>query len=157
VSRVARVVSGQETAAWRSWLKSVGALAREMRELLGLSQDQLAKLAHVSQGAVSRFEKGNALSTPWVVAVKLRVALAARLRQLDPELLTADARRFLSETALYGLPDDPALPPHFANIALLPAPELTQVLLAYNQLPQECRAAFMSVMSAVVEALAQER
>ena len=128
-----------------------------MRELLGLSQDQLAKIAHVSQGAVSRFEKGNALSTPWVVAVKIRVALAARLRQLDAELLTADARRFMSQTALYGLPDDLAMPPRIDSIALLPTPELTKVLLAYNQLPQERRATFMSVMSAVVEALAQER
>jgi len=73
-------------------MRDYGTLAREMRELLGLSQEQLGKIANVSQGAVSRFERGDALSTPWIIAVKIRRALAARLRQLGPDVLTDDAR-----------------------------------------------------------------
>src|ERR1043166_91111 len=90
-----------EAAAWHTWLRDVGALAREMREVLGVSQEQLAKIAKVSQGAVSRFERGDGLATPWVIAIKIRVALAARLRQLDADVLTDEAQRFLAQTALY--------------------------------------------------------
>jgi transcriptional regulator with XRE-family HTH domain len=131
-----------------------GRLAREMRELLGLSQEQLGRIANVSQGAVSRFERGDALSTPWIIAVKIRVALAARLRQLDPDVLTDDARRFLEQTALFGLSEDPALPPRTDTVSLLPAPGLTGIVRAYSRLPESARAKFVAIMSAVAGALA---
>lgn len=143
-----------ETAAWRTWLRDIGNLAREMRELLGLTQGQVGKIAHVSQGAVSRFERGDALSTPWVIAVKIRVALAARLRQLDPDVLTDEARRFLEQTSLYGLPEDPALPPRTDTVALLPTPDLTKIVRAYGRLPESARAKFIAIMAAVATTLA---
>src|SRR5436190_17675090 len=133
----------------------MGALAREMREVLGLSQEQLAKIARVSQGAVSRFERGDGLATPWVIAIKIRLALAARLRQLDPDVLTDEARRFLAQTALYGLPDDPALPPRMDTVTLLPSPELTKLARAYSALPESSRSLFADIMSGVAEALAK--
>lgn len=136
-------------------MRDLGALAREMRELLGLSQEQIARIANVSQGAISRFERGDALSTPWMIAVKIRVALAARVRQLDPDVLTDDARRFLDQTALYSLPDDPALPPRTETMALLPAPELTGIVRAYSRLPESARAKFVTIMSAVAKALGE--
>jgi len=138
-------------------MRGLGALAREMRELLGLSQEQLARIARVSQGAVSRFERGDALSTPWIIAIKIRVALAARLRQLEPDVLTDDARRFLAQTALYGLPDDPSLPPRLDIIALLPAPELTKMARAYAKLPESARGKFVTIMFGVAKALADEK
>ncbi len=122
---------------------------RELRELLGLSQEQVARIAKVSQGAVSRFERGDALSTPWIVAVKIRVALAARVRQLDADVLTDGARRFVAQTALYGLPDDAALPPRLAGVEVLPAPELTAIVRAYRRVPESGRAQFVAIMSAV--------
>jgi len=156
VSRLAKKYSLEEATAWRGWFRDMGALARQMRELLGLSQDHLAVLAHVSQGAISRFEKGKGISTPWIVAVKIRVALAGRLRQLDPHLLTVDARRFLAQTDLLGLPDHPALPPHTEDIALVPAPGLATVVRIYNEMPEVRRAAFVSIMARMAAALAQE-
>jgi transcriptional regulator with XRE-family HTH domain len=134
-------------------MRDLGALVRSMRELLGLSQEQLAKIANVSQGAVSRFERGDALSTPWIIAVKIRVALAARLRQLEADVLTDDARRFLAQTALYGLPDDPALPPRTDTVELLPAPELTRIVRAYSRLPESSKRQFVAIMASVVDAL----
>jgi hypothetical protein len=86
--------------------------------------------------------------------VKIRVALAARLRQLDPDVLTDDARRFLEQTALYGLPEDPALPPHTDTVALLPAPDLAKIVRAYSRLPESARARFVAIMSAVATVLA---
>jgi len=44
---------------------------RRVREFLGLSQDQVARLAGVSQGAVSRLEAGRGLATPMVVVLKV--------------------------------------------------------------------------------------
>jgi transcriptional regulator with XRE-family HTH domain len=146
-------VARGEAAAWRAWMKELGALVRRMRELLSLSQGQLAEIAHVSQGAVSRFELGLGLSTPWTVAVKIRVALAARLRQMDPAVLTDDARHFLEQTALYNLPDDPSMPPEVATISLLPAPELESILRTYSRLSKEGQKAFVSIMAAVADTL----
>lgn len=137
-------------------MHDLGALVREMRELLGLSQEQLARIAKVSQGAVSRFERGDALSTPWIIAVKIRVALAVRLRQLDADVLSEDARRFLTQTSLYGLPDDPALPPRMESLELLPAPELTTIVRAYTRLPESARRKFVAIMSAVADTLGND-
>jgi transcriptional regulator with XRE-family HTH domain len=145
-----------EASAWRAWLADLGGMARRMRELLDLSQDQLARLAGISQGAVSRFEKGIGLSTPWVVAVKIRVALAIRIKQMDQAVLTDDARRFLEQTALYGLPADASMPPRVDDVMFLPAPELESVLRAFRRLPKEKRQAFASIATAVVEALTED-
>ena len=70
-------------------------------------------------------------------------------------MLTDEARRFLAQTALYGLPDDPALPPRMDTVALLPAPELTNVVRAYSNLPDSARAVFADIMSGVAKALAK--
>ena len=128
---------------------------RDLRELLGLSQEQVARIAKVSQGAVSRFERGDALSTPWIVAVKIRVALAARVQQLEPDVLTDGARRFLAQTALYGLPGDVALPRRIARVELLPAPELTAIVRAYRRVPEAAREQFVAIIAAVAATLAE--
>ncbi len=111
-------------------------------------------MVNVSQGAVSRFEKGKGLNTPWIIAVKIRVALAARLRQLDPQLLSDDARRFLAQTELYGLPTVLSRPPRIDDVALVPTVELETALRTFIRLPEDGRRAFAAVMTAVAEALA---
>ena len=55
---------------WSSWIKGLGKQARRVREFLGLSQEQVARVAGVSQGAVSRFEGGRGLATPLLVVMK---------------------------------------------------------------------------------------
>ncbi len=88
-------------AGWRTWLVELGRQVRRVREFLGLSQDQLARLAGVSQGAVSRFESGRGLQTPFLTILRIHLVLANGLRRLDPELLTDDARRLLRYTDLF--------------------------------------------------------
>src|SRR5262245_25196597 len=73
----------------------LGRQARRVREFLGLSQEQVARLAGVSQGAVSRLEAGRGLATPLLVVVRLNLAFRNALAQYDPELLSPEARRLL--------------------------------------------------------------
>jgi transcriptional regulator with XRE-family HTH domain len=143
----------EEEAAWRAWVRDLGVLVRRMRELLDMSQEHLGRLAKVSQGAVSRFEAGRGLSTPWIIAVRLRVALAARLRALDPTLLTDDARRFLAQTDLYGLPAEVSRPPRVDDVSIAPSSGLETALRLYHRLPEEGRALFEAVMTGVATAL----
>ena len=49
-------------AQWKEWMRAFGRQERRIREFLGLSQEQIARLAGVSQGAVSRLEAGRGLA-----------------------------------------------------------------------------------------------
>src|SRR5262245_49212375 len=62
---------------WGEWMRAFGRQERRVREFLGLSQDQLARLAGVSQGAVSRLEAGRGLATPLLVVMKINLVLRA--------------------------------------------------------------------------------
>ena len=107
-------------AGWRKWMVAFGRHLRRVRELLGLSQEELARLAGVSQGAVSRFESGRGLNTPFLLILRVNMALARRLRGIDPGVLSADARRFLSHMEFFKPPESGA-PPRPRRRALRPA------------------------------------
>ena len=87
----------QQDVDWRAWFSNLGQQTRALRELLGLSQDRLAMLAGVSQGSVSRFEKGTAQGTPAVVMLKLAVALARHCRAEDRTRLAEPLVRILDD------------------------------------------------------------
>ena len=89
--------AGQEDVDWHAWFRNLGQQARTLRELLGLSQDRLALLAGVSQGSVSRFEKGIAQGTTAVVMFKLAVALARQCRAENHERLAELLLRVLDD------------------------------------------------------------
>src|SRR5262245_10588152 len=72
---------------WAEWRRRLGRQVRRLREFIGLSQEQLAALAGVSQAAVSRLEAGRGLATPLLLLMKLYVPLAHALRGLDSSLL----------------------------------------------------------------------
>jgi transcriptional regulator with XRE-family HTH domain len=56
---------------------TAGATVREIREALGMSQDELASLAGVGQGYLSRFERGECEPSPrWLRDVKEALASA---------------------------------------------------------------------------------
>ena len=78
---------------WKRWMVGLGQNRRRLRELLGLSQEQLAKIAGVSQGAISRLEAGRGLATPLLVVVKINVALRHALRGLDSTIFSDEFRR----------------------------------------------------------------
>jgi transcriptional regulator with XRE-family HTH domain len=159
--RKERSSSGRGTPSkqtWRQWITEFGAHVRRVREFLGLSQEQVARAAGVSQGAVSRFEGGRGLSTPFVGIMKINLALAYALKELEPDLLTDDVRRFMKHLEVLKLPDDAGTPvgpvgPHFKKIQLSPNPELVQVIELYYELPESKREAFIAVMSATISAL----
>src|SRR5215510_7753914 len=84
---------GVDQEAWRRWMQAYGQQARRTRDFLRLSQEQVARLAGVSQGAVSRLEAAQGLATPFLVVFKVQQVLAQHLRRLDPALLNAELRR----------------------------------------------------------------
>ena len=151
-----RGTTGKQT--WRQWITEFGAHVRRVREFLGLSQEQVARAAGISQGAVSRFEGGRGLSTPFVGIMKINLALAHALKELEPDLLTDEVRRFMKHLDVLKLPDDAATPvgpvgPNFKKIQLSPNPELLQVIDLYYDLPESKRQAFIAVMTATISAL----
>src|SRR4029450_1339518 len=74
----------------RPWVLDLGQQIRRLRELVGLSQQELAQLARVSQGAVSRLESARGLATPLLIVVKINLALTTELRKLEGTVSNAD-------------------------------------------------------------------
>lgn len=80
---------------WRAFTRRVGTRVHQLRELLGLSQERLAQVAGVSQGAVSRVESGRCNATPLITHAKLFAALSRELGDIRPDALTAEVQEFL--------------------------------------------------------------
>src|SRR5215470_13347406 len=84
-------------SSWVEWMRALGRRARHVREFLGLTQDELGRMAGVSQGAISRLESGRGLATPLLVVVKIGGALQQALATVDQGLLSPEARRLVDE------------------------------------------------------------
>ena len=84
-----------DTRDWPARMRDLGRQIRRVREFLGLSQDQVARLAGVSQGAVSRLEAGRGLATPMLIVLKVHLVLARALSAFDPALLDDQIRETL--------------------------------------------------------------
>jgi len=82
---------------WDTWFRNLGRQMRALREFLGISQDRLATLANVSQGAVSRFETGRGRYTPAAVLLNLAVALARHCRANGHTVLSEPLVRMLND------------------------------------------------------------
>lgn len=135
---------------WRAWMRAFGKQERRIREFLGLSQEQLARLAGVSQGAVSRLEAGRGLATPLLVVLKLKLAVARALRAFDPELLSDELRRVLE------LPD--TITPPVGNLSgrstnVASDPNVETLVRLYRDLPERQRQRFVAVVEATASAL----
>ena len=144
-------------ATWRKWMVSYGRHSRRVREFLGLSQEELARLAGVSQGAVSRFESGRGLNTPFLIILRLNLAVARQLRQLDPAVLSEDAHRFLRHMDLVRQPDtgEPPAPGGvaFDDLRILGSAGEERLLHAYRAVPESRRPAFLSIVEAAAKAV----
>ena len=79
-----------DAARWHDVMKLVAWHIHDLRDLLGLSQDQLAMRAGVSQGAVSRMEGGRCSETPLLTYARVVAAFCQQLgplrEQLRPEV-----------------------------------------------------------------------
>jgi transcriptional regulator with XRE-family HTH domain len=131
---------------WTAWIKGLGRQARRVREFLGLSQEQVARLAGVSQGAVSRFEGGRGLATPLLVVMKVNSALRNAASTVGPDVISDDARRILLLGE--GLPggNDAAAP-------ITKDPELEELVRLYHDLPERQRQRLLTVVRATAAAL----
>lgn len=135
---------------WREWMQGLGRQARRVREFLGLSQEQLARLAGVSQGAVSRLEAGRGLATPLLVVVKLNAAMRKALTTYDPEVLSPEARRILVEADLH-LPEQPG--GSFKTYAMAKDEGLEDLIRLYRGLPERQREKLLAVVRATAGVL----
>jgi len=134
---------------WSSWIKGLGKQARRVREFVGLSQEQVARTAGVSQGAVSRFEGGRGLATPLLVVMKVNAALRSAVSIMDRDLLSEDARGLLLMDA--NVPDDGGVPP------IAKDPVFEELVRLYHDLPERQRQRWLAVVRATAAALGASR
>jgi len=139
-----------EPTDWRQWMRAFGHQARRVREFVGLSQEQLARQAGVSQGAVSRLEAGRGLATPMLVILKIHVALAHALRLVDAAVLNEDLRHALD---FGNLISPPIADVGFDALPITRDAGLEELVRLYRELPERQRQTFVSVMHATASAL----
>jgi len=142
---------GPPSIDWVKWMRELGSRIRRVREFVGLSQEQLARLAGVSQGAVSRLEAGRGLATPLLVLMKIHVPLVRALRRLDPAILNDELRRMLEWTRNVSPPLGDM---GYDVLPITRDPGLEDLIRRYLQLPERQRRTFLSVMSATAASLA---
>lgn len=135
---------------WRQWIQDLGAEIRRMRTHTGLSQDELARRAGVSQGAVSRLEKARGLATPLVVVMRILLAVAAELRNPDGTPRSEDARSALER---HGVLLHPLAEPGAHPLRIPGDPNVQELVSLYRNLPPRQRQSLIAVLRAVVTAL----
>jgi transcriptional regulator with XRE-family HTH domain len=129
-------------------MRDFGEQRRRMRVLAGLSQEELARMAGVSQGSVSRLESGRGLATPMQVVSRINQVLARALLAWGPLLNERLRGVFDLERTLYPPPPRGAAspPPMGADVE--------ELLRLYEALPDRQRSALVAVLTAAAEALA---
>ncbi len=132
---------------WSGWIKGLGKQARRVREFLGLSQDQVARVAGVSQGAVSRFEGGRGLATPLLVVMKVNAALRSAVATMDHDVLSDDSKRLLLLDEQVPGWNERTPPP------ITREPELDELVRLYRDLPERQRMRLLTVVRATAAAL----
>lgn len=133
-------------------IRDLGKWTRKVREFLGYSQDRLAKLADVSQGAVSRVEAGRGKATPLLTFTKINQVFAKALSEIDASMLSDEARAMLERARFMAkpVPDD-----RQASPLMLVDPVLTRLISTYQTLPERERRGFLSVLDATASSLSR--
>ncbi|MCW5892530.1 MAG: helix-turn-helix domain-containing protein [bacterium] len=144
-----RIRSREEAERWCDWMHGLGASTRRLRTLLGLTQEQLGRLAGVSQGAVSRLEGGRGLSTPLMVVVRIQQAFQQCLARIDPRQLSADAQAALAHerSGVLETLDD------VGGLRMLQAPHLAEYMELWHRVHPRRRNTFLDVVRATAEAM----
>lgn len=146
---MAAIGQGQDVGEWEAWLTAFGSTVRRVRVFLGLTQQQLAQIAGVSQGSISRVERLAAAATPLLTVVRVQTALRTALVGVDPSLLSPDLRRFIDAH------------PNTLGAGQLPAETdpvvqdqvLDTVMRIVRRVPSAQRPAFLQIVEAAAAAL----
>jgi transcriptional regulator with XRE-family HTH domain len=134
--------------AWRDMMRTIGRRVRRVRDFLGLSQEQVAALAGVSQGAVSRLEAGQALATPFVVVFGIQRALTLHLRNVDPALLDPEILRVIELTELLDAPLGGT-----GAASLTEDARLERIIHEYRAVPDSQRESLVAIVAAAADGL----
>jgi transcriptional regulator with XRE-family HTH domain len=139
----------EERTDWSGWMHDLGRRIRRVREFLGLSQDQVARMAGVSQGAVSRLEAGRGLATPMLVVLKVHVVLTRALAQLDASVIDDQLRDSLDLGGLgrLGTADGAG------DVPITKHPELEELVELYHALTGRQRRTLVAVVRATARSL----
>ena len=132
-------------------MRELGGQLRRVREFLGLSQEQVARMAGVSQGAMSRLEAGRGLATPLLIVIKVHAALAGALRAFDPALVDDEIRETLR---LDALPSGAGPGGRPGGRLITRDPELDELVQLYRALPGGQRRTLVAIMRATATSLA---
>jgi transcriptional regulator with XRE-family HTH domain len=140
----------KETVDWREWMRGLGRQLRRVREFLGLSQDQVARLAGVSQGAVSRLEAGRGLATPMVVVLKVHGVLTRALRAFEPPIADDEVRATLALESLIAPPTGGG---SREPLPITRDADLEMLVQLYRSLPERERRTLIAVVRATAGSL----
>ncbi len=133
-------------------IRDLGKWTKKVREFLGYSQDKLAKLADVSQGAVSRVEAGRGKATPLLTFTKINQVFAKALGEIDESMLSDDVRAMLERARFLATPVPDERQP---SPLMLVDPVLTRLISTYQTLPERDRRGFLSVLDATASSLSR--
>jgi len=138
---------------WRPWMLELGQQIRQLRRLVGLSQQELADLANVSQGAVSRLETARGLATPLLIVVKINVALTAALTEFGATVSNAGLRHTSGVPDLLRLPDA-ALGSD--RVSCSPDPTFDAFVRLFRETSVRHREGLLAIMRAAIAALQEK-
>jgi transcriptional regulator with XRE-family HTH domain len=133
---------------WKGWMRTLGEQVRRTRIFVGLSQEELARRAGVSQGSVSRLESGRGLATPVLVVARINRVLWRALLAWGPRLNPPLRRGLELEVAR-----DPTLGGPGAKEE---DTGLHELVALYERLDETQRAALLVVLQATAEAFATD-
>lgn len=129
-------------------MQGLGRHVLRVREFLGLSQEELARRAGVSQGAISRLENGRGLATPLLVVMRVHEALRTGLARLDARALSPEARRMVAMSAVL-----PGAGREFGTFSPASDDGIEEMVRLYRSVPERQRDQFLSVLRATAAAL----
>lgn len=139
--------------SWAGWMRGMGRNTRTMREFLGLTQEQLGKLAGVSQGAISRLESGRGMATPLLVVLKVHHAFRHALAAIPADMLSADAQRILDDDTRLITEGTRS---EYRDIPVLKDPALQEYVQIYQSVPEHRRDTFLAVVRAAAGAISDQ-
>ena len=132
-------------------MRELGSTVRRVREFVGLSQGCLAKIAGVSQGAVSRLETGRGVATPFLVVVKIHAALDRALAGVEPATVSDDLRHRFEPQRFWSSGEGATEQGSGGGAST--DHELEELVVRYHHLSPKTRATFLAIIRAALGAL----